>query len=124
MRSLIGHIVPGDSANHQLVVKVIDLPSSGGACHHYEIKLSEDGEDDEACYIDFQEGPIGEVGVNGLTHEALLVILIDRMEGFQAGPYASENNAAALQHMKSALEALQQRTRARIARGVEGTHIV
>lgn len=33
--------------------------------------------------IRFQNGPIGEVGFNGLTGEALLAVQIDRMRGFQ-----------------------------------------
>ena len=67
-------------------------------------------------------GPIKEAGVNGLTGEALLAILIDRLRSFQAGPYACQQNATALWHLREALDMLQVRTRARIARGVEGTH--
>ena len=122
MRTLTQHVVEGDSVNHQLKIVVKDEPGHGGACHEYEIQHPEDGPTGEAVYIGFQNGPIKEVGVNGITHEALLAILIDRMEGFQAGPYASDDNARALNHMKGALGSLQTRTRARIARGVEGTH--
>lgn len=118
MRELKQHIVEGDAANHQLRVSVHDEPGHGGACHEYGI--SHDGK--TLCPITFQNGPIKEAGINGVTHEALLAILIDRMEGFQSGPYASDDNAQALGHMKGALWALQNRTRARIARGVEGTH--
>ena len=40
------------------------------------------------CFeIRFQNGPIAEAGVNGLTHEALLAVLEDRLVGFQSGPY-------------------------------------
>lgn len=70
--------------------------------------------------VSFQSGP--PACDYGFTHEALLAILIDRMEGFQTGPYASDDNATALSAMNVALAALQKRTRARIARGVEGTH--
>jgi hypothetical protein len=117
-RELKQHIVEGDSVNHQLSIHVMDEPGSGGANHHYEIA------DDGGIFADikFQNGPIAEAGVNGITHEALLAILIDRLEGFQAGPYASANNASALGHIRGALYDLQARTRERIARGVEGTH--
>lgn len=119
-RTLTAHIVEGDSVNHQLGIVVFDEPGSGGACHEYGILR------DPAllCGISFQNGPIKEVGVNGITHEALLAILIDRMEGFQAGPFASDDNAKALTNMKVALGFLQKRTRDRMARGVEGTHTV
>ena len=53
---------------------------------------------------------------------ALLAILIDRLESFQKGPYASTYNGIALQHLRAAQESLLNRTRDRMARGVEGTH--
>jgi len=46
------------------------------------------------------------------------------MRGFQAGPYASADNAEALACMEQAQTALQRRTKARMLRGVEGIHIV
>lgn len=136
MRTLAHHIVDGDAANHQLRIAVEDAPGSGGANHLYRITgfnsasnpsdpwAATHGEPGQHSTILFQNGPIKEAGVNGLTHEVLLAILMDRMEGFQAGPYASDDNALALNHMKAALGSLQKRTRARMARGVEGTHAV
>jgi hypothetical protein len=119
MRELKQHIVEGDSANHQVTVVVMDEPGAGGACHEYQIVTR------DPLYllgsVSFQNGPIKEFGVNGVTHEALLAILIDRLESFQRGPYACGNNAAALSCCKHALDVLQDRTRARIARNVEGT---
>jgi hypothetical protein len=134
MRELTDHIVPGDSANHQLHIEVLDEPGAGGACHLYKITgfdtTSNVSDPFIACHgaaatyatVLFQNGPIKDVGVNGVTHEALLAILIDRLRSFQAGPYACEENSFALGHLLTALQLLQQRTRARIARGVEGTH--
>lgn len=124
LRNLSDHIVEGDSVNHQLMVSVMDEPGAGGACHKYFISIPSkvDGLPEAGTHIDFQNGPIKEVGVNGLTHESLLAILIDRMRSFQAGPYSSRANAIALTHMEEALMWLQQRTRERIKRGVEGTH--
>lgn len=136
MRTLTDHIVEGDSANHQLSIAVTDSPGQGGACHRYEIGgMSTEGNpsrDVGEPYGDlgaqgglavlFQNGPIKEFGVNGVTQEALLAIVIDRLKSFQSGPFACEANAFALDHCKSALNELQKRTRARIARGVEGTH--
>lgn len=125
MRELTGHKV--NPANDVLRVLVLDDPGSGGANHHYEIQIpsrSPENSTADAYPIRFQNGPIAEAGVNGLTHEALLAILIDRMEGFQGGPYASDDNEEALQAMRTAQTALQRRTKARMARGVEGTHTV
>lgn len=134
MRKLTSHIVDGDSANHQLQIEVTDEPGAGGANHRYEVtgfdtktnQSSFDSQKYQASFarevILFQNGPIKEFGVNGLTHEALLAIVIDRLESFQAGPYACSDNAVGLDACKAALTALQGRTRTRIIRGVEGTH--
>ena len=115
MRELTSHKV--NPANDLLKVEVLDNPGQGGACHEYLISGPYGGN-----RINFQNGPISEVGVNGVTHEALLAILIDRLEHFQAGPYANDYNAAALAHLQSAVGALHDRTRERMGRGVEGTH--
>jgi hypothetical protein len=134
VRKLTDHIVEGDSANHQLTIRVADEAGAGWACHLYEISgwdsssnasdpfVSRYGNSGKYSTILFQNGPIKEVGVNGVTGEALLAIVIDRLRSFQAGPYACEDNAVALAHCEKALYALQGRTRKRIARGVEGTH--
>lgn len=117
MRQLTDHIVSGDQAV-QLKIEVLDEPGAGGAHHWYEIS------DGKGCMakILFQNGPIKEAGVNGITQEALLAIVIDRLRSFQAGPYASQYNEAALNHCEHALTQLQMRTVERIKRGVEGTH--
>jgi hypothetical protein len=134
MRTLTDHIVPNDSANHQLTIEVADTPGAGGANHRYEITGFDTGHNpsstDRHGYVSnfgrqvvlFQNGPIKEVGVNGITQEALLAIVIDRLRSFQAGPFAHTNNAEALVRCEEALAYLQSRTRERIARGVEGTH--
>jgi hypothetical protein len=72
--------------------------------------------------IPFQNGPINEVGVNGHTQEAYLAILIHRLECFQAGPFKGKFNEHALTHLEEARMWLLERTRERMARGVEGTH--
>lgn len=123
-RKLSAHIVPGDAANHQLSITVMDEPGSGGAHHEYFVhwpngKVNHPG---EALLVKFQNGPIKEFGVNGVTQEALIAICMDRLECFQAGPFACEANKQALFHLNVALDWLQKRTRERIVRGVEGTH--
>lgn len=125
MRELTDHVVPGDSANYQLTITVTDEPGAGGANHAYSIEW--DTPDNEYSTIDqvfigFQNGPIKESGVNGVTQEALLAIVIDRLRSFQAGPFSCRENAIALTHVEEALMWLQRRTVARIKRGVEGTH--
>jgi hypothetical protein len=118
MRTLEGHKV--NPANDQLTVTVRDEAGAGNACHEYQIKLP----DGSGVRLAFQNGPIAEAGVNGITHEALLAILIDRLEGFQSGPFANDYNASALAHLQSAQGCLIERTRERMSRGVEETHTV
>lgn len=133
MRQLTDHIVSGDQAV-QLDIAVEDQPGDGGAHHRYRIRgfdatdnpsndRDEEGQHGPTrCTVLFQNGPIKEAGVNGITHEALLAIVIDRLRSFQAGPFSCRENAIALTHFEEGLMWLQRRTVARIKRGVEGTH--
>ena len=96
----------------------------GNASHQYGCEwLDDESASIRMCVINFQRGPIKEVGVNGITNEALLAILIDRMEGFQSGPFACEHNSVALEHVRAALRQLVLRTMERLTRGVEGTNV-
>ena len=53
--------------------------------------------------------------------EALLAVLIHRLDGFQAGRFECRENYQARKHLALALECLHARTRERIHKGVEGT---
>lgn len=58
---------------------------------------------------------------DGLTNEALLAVVIDRLQEFQKGRLSCWENSIALTHLETALLWLQKRTRDRVAREVEGT---
>lgn len=131
MRELTDHRV--NPANDKLRITVEDEPGAGGANHLYQITgfdigtndsahLTLSGVGEDSVTILFQNGPIGERGVNGITQEALLSIVADRLRSFQAGPFASRENAVALTHVETAQLWLHKRTLDRINRGVEGTH--
>lgn len=122
MRTIELHKVGG--VDNRLRIEVLDEPGAGGACHQYRVRedTPEGQETTMPVYVvKFQQGPVKEHGLNGITQEALLAIVIDRLEGFQSGDFACELNQIALDHVKEALAALQQRTRDRVARNVEGT---
>jgi hypothetical protein len=121
MRELTSHKVNG--VNEGLQIFVLDEPGHGGACHKYGINML-GGESCSGPIIGFQNGPVAEVGTNGVTHEALLAIIVDRLQSFQKGPYACRENAIALTKCEEAMHWLHHRTMARAARGVEGTHQV
>lgn len=134
MRTIEDHKV--NPANDVIQIAVTDEPGAGGANHRYEITgfdtvdnaSNTDAEGYRSIFLKqvilFQNGPINEVGVNGITQEVLLAIVADRLRGFQAGPYACKANACALTHLEEAMHWLQQRTIERMRRGVEGTHQV
>jgi hypothetical protein len=137
MRELTSHRV--NPANDKLTVQAMDPPGPGGACHLYLISgfVATEANNPALNYhpsagpgtltgasLLFQNGPIAEVGVNGVTHEALLAVLIDRLEAFQAGPYANGYNQVALISLREAQDALLARTRDRMKQGIEGTSTV
>ncbi len=122
MRTINDHKV--NLANDQIEIAVTDEPGPGGAHHAYELRIPYNRAQDLAptvYHLNFQNGAIGECGVNGVTHEALIAVVVDRLRSFQAGPYACRENAIALTKLEEAQHWLQHRTRARMNRGVEGT---
>lgn len=74
----------------------------------------------------WQDGPLGSgadrAEPNGAFVEDVITAAIGRLEFYQASPFACDENASALRHLRSALEDLRDRTAQRQARGVEGTH--
>lgn len=103
-----------------------DEKGQGNANHEYQIVPTGSGPGsklgDVCAVISFQNGPIKEFGVNGVTNEDLIAIVIDRMRGFQSGEYACRDNALVLAKLEEALMWLRNRTNEREARGVEGTN--
>lgn len=135
MRELTDHKI--NPANDALTIKVLDEPGAGGANHVYailapqDIELPTNGDNDTVqqvianrAILRFQKGPIAEAGVNGITQEALLSVIADRLRSFQAGPYSCRENAIALTHIETALLWLHKRTLDRMRRGVEGVNKV
>lgn len=119
MRTITDHKLNG--LNDALEITALDDPGQGGACHEYAVLFAKNG-GPAAITISFQNGPIKEAGVNGISGEALLAIVIDRLRCFQAGPFSCRDNAVALTKLEESLMWLQKRTRDRLARGVEGTN--
>lgn len=76
--------------------------------------------------IGWQHGPLGRGSErqepNGAFVEDIIDAAADRLRYYQAGKFACEANATALVHLSHALAALNNRTKDREARAVEGTH--
>ena len=134
-RTINDHII--NPCNDKIRIEVTDEPGAGGANHAYLVSgMSPENNPSKqslvaaaadltggAVGILFQTGPINDSGTNGLTQEVLLAIVADRLRSFQSGPYKCKENACALTHIEEAQHWLQQRTIARMRRGVEGTHV-
>lgn len=112
-----------NSFNRDFVVIRADAPGPGGASHLYNVQVEGDTQGISAL-LAFQRGPVKEAGANVLSEEALIAIIIDRLRGWQKGPYSCRENACALTHFEEGLMWLHKRTLNREARGVEGTSAV
>lgn len=76
--------------------------------------------------IAWQNGPLAVDGVrrepNGAFVEDVIAAAIGRIEAYQASMFACPENADALVALKAAAQYLDDRTKSRVSRGVEGTH--
>ena len=86
--------------------------------HVYKVMHGQSG-----TSISFQQGPILAHGLNGVTNEALLAILIHRTEHLDS-QFPCDENKRAIADMNNALVNLEVRTARRMARGVEGKEVV
>ena len=118
-REIVSHRVNG--LNDRIEITVLDERGEGGANHDYMIRF---GEPREELEIMFQKGPLKVAGYNGISNEALLAVVIDRLEGFANGPFACRENAMARTKCEEAMQWLLKRTRDRMERGVEGQNIL
>ena len=89
------------------------------AGHHYHIGVIDNGISKGLGMVIFQNGGVATNGVNGLTNEALLAIVAHRMKILNV-EFPCIENEKAIECTEAALAALEARTAARQARGVEG----
>ena len=111
----------GVSVTHQLFVdpeKEGDEPTSLPEGHFYDVVVGEN-----ITPIHFQNGPVKANGVNGITSEALLAILVHRTKVLDSN-FPCDENKRAITYMENALALFEQRTRDRLNRGVEGQNKV
>lgn len=97
--------------------KVQDKDGKDTSGHSYLIGHEERSDLDTE--IKFQFGPIKEAGLNGITSEALLAVLLDRTKTLN-NRFPCTENQEAIMYMQKALDAFYARTQNRKARGVEG----
>lgn len=74
----------------------------------------------------WQRGPLGRgperKDPNGAFVEHVIVAALSRLRYYQASRFKCAENAEAIEHLLSALRALERRTASREFAGVEGTH--
>lgn len=108
-RELTAHRTIGNATvikediNHNISIFASNV-GEGGACTVYSIEYGE-------APVQLQFPTTMQVG---LTNEALLAIVHDRLTSFQAGPSACQENDTALDHIDAALCALRSRTVRRV----------
>ena len=116
-----------ETENHTTIFS-LDEKGTGGANHEYEVRaIPPEGatisENEIYAKVKFQKGAVKENGVNGCHNEDLIVIVIDRLQGFQKGDFSCDENAIAIKKLLEALFWLNKRTSDRVKRGVEGKSI-
>jgi len=91
--------------------------------HEYEIECGVK----ERQRIKFQKGPTKECGVNGVQCDEVLRILIDRIVFLndiqENGKYRNRYNSITITKLEEALWAMEERTKKRLARKIEGTSL-
>jgi hypothetical protein len=102
-----------------------DAPGPGGASHEYTIWVQTSHEDPQpiVARIQFQKGPRNiEGSVPGIVESALLAIVIDRMNAFNAGEYRCRENSLVATKCEEAIHWLKHRADERARRQVLGTY--
>jgi hypothetical protein len=76
--------------------------------------------------IDWQNGPLATTELNGAFVEGVILAAIGRLQFYQTvsnRKFACRENALAITKLEEALMWLEERTRGREERGVEGTNV-
>ncbi len=76
----------------------------------------------EFISIRFQNGLPPEVGINGVRAEDVIDVLVAKLEHYQSGELACQENEEALASLRIARDALVRRRQRRQMQGVFNTH--
>jgi hypothetical protein len=106
-------------------VVTADERASDNAHHAYTIKVRafeepKDATPVESVTLKFQNGGLKEVGANGITDQALIAVVLDRLRSFNDGQFRCRENSIAITKLEEALMWLEKRGNDRARRGVEG----
>jgi hypothetical protein len=113
-RDLYEHRI--SEANRRLTIRV-------EASHRYFLLWRAMQGFDQCQELTFHQGPMtGAADLSGITNEALLVVVLDRLREWQKSPTACRENALAITKLEEALHWLRARFVDRELRGVLGTN--
>lgn len=108
-------------------VHTADERASDNAHHKYKIVVTAWTKDSElgaspaeVCELNFQNGGLQEVGANGITDQALIAIVLDRMRSFNDGQFRCRENSMIITKLEEAMMWMEKRGNDRARRGVEG----
>lgn len=125
-RELYDHKVNKFNREH-VVVKTADERASDNAHHKYEILVVKEAVTSdktsqivEECHLNFQNGGLRDVGPNGITDQALLAVILDRVRSFNDGQFRCRENSIIITKLEEALLWMEKRGNDRARRGVEG----
>jgi hypothetical protein len=104
-----------DGANHAYRIEVYNRYAPEGSAQDLGMVAS--------CDLQFQNGGLKEVGANGITDQALLAVVLDRMRGFNDGPYRCRENSIIITKLEEALMWMEKRANDRARRNVEGERL-
>lgn len=111
-------------------VETADLRASDSAHHAYkisvEVKAQTSNETDQTVHevvLQFQNGGLKEVGANGITDQALIAVVLDRMRSFNEGQFRCRENSMIITKLEEAMLWMEKRSNDRARRNVEGERI-
>jgi hypothetical protein len=74
--------------------------------------------------LQYDQGQITKKGqISGITNEALVAVVLDRMRELQKTAFSCDENNSVILHLQQALSDMASRTMRRTKNGTEGTHI-
>lgn len=111
-----------------------DADQTTGAHHKYQAMYLSRGMWEKGQLIQFhkmlpktgpeiKDIPKEQVIPNGITHEVLIAVILDRLRCYQKSEFSCRENALAITHLEEALHWLHHRTSDRVYRNVEGSQV-
>lgn len=115
VRTIKEHVVEGDYFSKNMRVEVFGEVGVEGMHSNYTIRAG--SADGAITVLKFQQGDPKD-HINGISNEALLAVVLDRLKGSHAGEFSSQEKRSALTHVSAALGVLGMETEDCIGRGI------